>query len=350
METEVKKKLKKKWIFIPLAAVAAVLLVLVVMLYNAWENPASVFIQDAVSSRAQINVPSQLPVIDENGQETGQSKQAALPAPTHTAFSDQNIVNVLLMGIDTSEAREARNMSWRSDMIILCTVNFKKNSIVLTSIPRDTQTYIYHIDENGNATNIQMTKLNSGYSYGLGPDKYGAQNEMQAVHDFLSNASGMDIPVNYYVSIDLDNAPKLADAMGGIPITLDVDFPDLGKKGDNVVITSSNADAFLQNRKQIGGDIDRGHHHEQFLISLAQQIKKKGAVSSAAGLFSLITQYVKTNLNFTQTVAMASVLDNFDLGSLDYKTIDGYYKYINQLDFYIADKSDVKSRMEYLMQ
>lgn len=235
-------------------------------------------------------------------------------------------------------------------MIILCTVNLNKRSIALTSIPRDTQTYIYHIDENGNATKIQMTKLNSGYSYGLGPEKYGAQNEMQAVHDFLSNASGMEIPVNYYISVDLDNAPKLADAMGGVPVILDVNFPELGKKGETVIISSSNADNFLRNRYDVGGDTVRGHHHEQFLISLAQQIKKKGAVNSAASLFVLITQYVRTNLNVTQVVALASVLDKFDLESVDYKIIDGYYKYINELDFYIANKDDVRNRMEALMQ
>ncbi|MEI6100789.1 MAG: LCP family protein, partial [Eubacteriales bacterium] len=196
MENKERKTTTKfLWIVISVATGIALLAVCFAILYNSWTNPVSVFEAGAASPNAQINVPDQVVLVDENDQRIDQ--KALKEIILNKVFQNQSVVNILLMGIDTSVAREEKNMSWRSDMIILCTVNFKSNTIALTSIPRDTQTYIYHIDENGNATKIQMTKLNSGYSYGLGPDKYGALNEMLAVHDFLSQASGMDIPVQY---------------------------------------------------------------------------------------------------------------------------------------------------------
>lgn len=340
------KKISKQGIIISVSVVA-VLVAGMVLVYFSWSRPQNAFAPAAKSPSAQINVPARVAVLDDNERKTDQT--IPKPSASDGEFANQNAVHILLMGIDSNLKREQQNEGWRSDMIMLCSLHFDRDSILLTSIPRDTRTYAYHLDENGNATSAQLTKINSAYQYGYGP-KFGAQNEMLAVHDFLSTASGIEVPIQYYVSIDLDNAPKLADELGGVPVTLDVDFPDLGKKGDTVVIDSGNADYFLQNRYDVGGDIVRAHHHEAFLMGMIQKIKDRGAVNSAAVLFNLYTKYVKTNLNLQQAVALAGILDQSDLGKLDYKVIGGEYTYINSLCYYIADKKDVAGRVEYFMQ
>ena len=105
-EVKVKKKISKKaWIFIALSATIVVLAIFTINIYNAWKNPVGAFIKDAMSQNAQINVPSQVPQVDENGQQTGQNKTE--PNAQSSEFQNQNIVNILLMGIDTSEARDA---------------------------------------------------------------------------------------------------------------------------------------------------------------------------------------------------------------------------------------------------
>ncbi len=346
---EIKKKSSKKVRIIILVSAACALAIGAAFVYLSWSSPRNAFSAQTASPQAQIKVPDQVAVVDDN-QQQAQQKVVTQSAPSPTGeFENQNVIHILLMGIDSSQKTMELNMGWRSDMLMLCTLNLDKSTIALTTIPRDTRTYAYHLDDNGNATSTQLTKINSAYQYGYGP-KFGAQNEMLAVHDFLTNASGVNVPVSYYVSVDLDNAPKLADELGGIPITLDVNFPGLGKKGETVTINSENCDKFLQNRYDIGGDIARARHHEEFLFSMIKEIKNKGAVHSAVALFNLYTQYVKTNLNLQQIIALAGVLDNFDLDDLDYKVIDGEYKYINGLCYYIADTNDVKSRIGYLVK
>ena len=318
------------------------------VLYTAWKSPAKTFVGDKVSGRDGIMIAENIPEI--GAQPEAAAESTASETPGAKAFENENIVNLLLLGIDSDSEREKKKMGWRSDMVMLCTLNFEENSVAMTSIPRDTRTKVYYVDESGEATQKEMTKINHAYAYGGGPDQYGAQNAMVAVEDFLSNASDAETPVNYYVSIDLQNLPALADDLGGIPVTLDMDFPGIGNKGESILLNSQNAALFLQNRYDVGGDIQRARHHEQFLASMIQEIKAKGAVNSAAALFSLATKYVKTNLSLQQVIALASILDGCDIGSIDYEVIDGEYEIIDDLSYFIADRKSVRKRVENIMQ
>ena len=130
---------------------------------------------------------------------------------------------------------------------------------------------------------------------------------------------------------------------------LDVDFPDLGKKGDTVVLTSQNVNLFLQNRYDVGGDIARARHHEEFLLSLIKVFKAKGGVQYVTAFLGYATQYARTNLNFEQDVALASLLDKCNTGSVDYRAIGGESKYINGISYFLPDVEDVKNRINGLM-
>ncbi len=340
--------------YIVSAAVITVAIIFAVVIYGAWRNPAGVFLKEALSSSsnagADIQAEAAPPQTDD--EDAGNTGSEAVMADNMdlSEFSNENILNILLLGIDSDASREAKEMGWRSDMVMLCTLDIKNNTVSLTSIPRDTQTNVFHVDENGQTTKEELTKINHAYSYGGGPDKYGAQNAMAAVKDFLSSSAGFSIPIQYYISIDLENVPKLADAFGGVPVQLDVDFPELGKKGETVVIDSSNVHLFLQNRYDVGGDIARARHHEEFLLSMMKEFKKKGGVKTVTGLMSFAMQYTRTDLSFQQIVALASILDQCDLGSLDYKVINGDYQYIDGICYYLSDKTDVKNRVIALMQ
>ncbi len=345
--TKMKILSKKRMIFyIASAALLTVAVVFAFTVYSAWQNPAGVLLREAMASSNDSIEAAAPQAKDET---TADSAAATAESADYGEFADESVLNILLLGIDSNESREERNMGWRSDMVMLCTLNTRDNTIALTTIPRDTQTDVYHVDADGNPTQKELTKINHAYSYGGGPDKYGAQNAMLAVGDFLGSSSGFDIPIQYYISIDLENIPKLADAFGGIPVQLDVDFPELGKKGETVVINSANVNDYLQNRYDVGGDLARARHHEEFLLSMMKEFKKRGDMKSTAGLLSFAMQYARTDLDFQQVVALASILGRCDLGSLDYKVIDGEFQYIDGICYYLPDLEDVKNRMNALM-
>lgn len=329
------------------AGVGAAVFAFGLLAWQAWNNPAAVFIKASPYSQGE----KQPAIITPAPEET--TAAASFPdveqQETGPEFEGSAFVNILLLGIDSNENRVEQNQGWRSDMVMLCTFDARKGRIFMTSIPRDTQTYVYYVDGDGQTTGKVLTKINHAYSYGGGPDKYGAQNAMLAVSDYLSDASGTHVPIDYFVSIDLQNIPGLADAFGGIPVELDVDFPDLGAKGEVVVLDSTNVKLFLQNRYDVGGDLARARHHEEFLLSMLKQFKAKGGIKYSTALFGFSVQYTKTNLDFQQMVALASLIEKCDLGDLDYKIIGGEYKYIGGSCYYLSDREDVKSRLSALM-
>ncbi|MPN61721.1 hypothetical protein SDC9_209463 [bioreactor metagenome] len=142
--------------------------------------------------------------------------------------------------------------------------------------------------------------------------------------------------------------PGLADALGGVPVTLDADFPLLGSKGEQVVLDSTSVNYFLRNRYDVGGDLVRARHHEEFLLSLLRQIKEKGGARYLTALFGYSVRYTRTNLNFSQMVALASLLDKCDLNELDYRVIAGDYQTIGGVCYYLSDADDVKNRLAAL--
>lgn len=343
-----KKLSGKRTVLIGLCTgVLIVVVCMVVIVYSAWQNPVNAFLKNALASNEQQqasaafkqNSGAMQTAVADNSEEQQAQK-----------LSQSHIINILLLGIDSNDERQAKDMGWRSDMVMLCTLNTEKNTIALTTIPRDTRTYVYHVDKDGNPTKKGLDKINAAYSYGGGPEKYGPKNAMLAVSDFLSDATGSDIQIQYYISTDMQSIPKLADSFGGVPVQLDVDFPDLGKKGDKVVLTSTNVSLFLENRYDVGGDIARARHHEEFLLGLMKIFKAKGGAEYITAFLGYAAQYARTNLNFEQDVALASLIDKCNTGSVDYRTIGGESKYIDGISYYLPDTEDVKGRIDYLMK
>ena len=260
---------------------------------------------------------------------------------------NEDVVNILLLGIDWDETRT--DMGWRSDMNMLCTVDFAAGTMTLTSIPRDTRANVYHVDGDGNITSEGLDKINAAYSYGHGPDQYGAQNAMRCISEFLSLDGEYYVPIDYYISIDLAGVPKFASALDGIKLVLDVDFPGIGNKGDTVVLDEENSRAYLENRKQVGGELVRVSHEQQYLIAVAKKIKDKGAVASAPSLYTNFLKFMNTNLSVDQVVAAAQVLDDINIDDLTIQTIGGDFDYIDSLSYFIPDMDDVQSKIINLM-
>ncbi|RKJ22727.1 LytR family transcriptional regulator, partial [Butyricicoccus sp. 1XD8-22] len=92
----------------------------------------------------------------------------------------------------------------RSDSIIVMTVNPKTESIDMLSIPRDTRVEIVGkgVDD----------KINHAYAFG------GVEMSMNTVEKFL------DIPIDYYIKLNMEGFKEIVDAVGGVDVNNDIDF------------------------------------------------------------------------------------------------------------------------------
>lgn len=233
----------------------------------------------------------------------------------------ENIVNILLIGVDKDENRREVG---RADMVMLVTLDFDAGMISCLTIPRDTHTTVRHLDDAGNVTGEVLEKINHAYAYGLGPNKYSAENTMQCASDFLSIGGKLDVPVNYYISIDLDGLADLADVFGGIQVTLDQDMPWVGSAGETVNLTGITVRHYLENRHDMDdGEVTRQLHEQTFLKALLEEIKDVGAVRNAGQLYTIFTKFVRTNLTLQQVLAYAQILDTVALGDISFDRVSG---------------------------
>lgn len=271
-------------------------------------------------------------VIDEEGTEKEYVRQ-------------EHMVNILLLGVDSDSEREALQMGYRSDVMIVCTLNFDDNTMTMMSIPRDSYVPMNKLDYKTGAVKTRVTdKIAHAYAFGGGPKHFGEKNATDCVKELLSCNGKLNIEIDYYASIDMDGIPKLVDAVGGVSVVLDRSISGLGSKGQTITITSSNVDEYVRKRKgDGGGDEGRNDRQQELIIALAKKIKSMGAVNAATKLYGEATQYINTNANLEEVLALASFLQGFNLdtGLTQYrvevspKRMDGiYYEIIDEAALY----------------
>ena len=266
---------------------------------------------------------------------------------------DTDIVNILLLGLDSNAEREQQNKGYRSDVIILCSMNTKTNDVTLLSIPRDTYAHVYTLDSNGNATTDTYRKINAAYALVDGDHDMRAKNAITSVKELLSCSGRLNVPIDYYFTIDMDGIDELCDLLGGVEVTLDVDVPLIdpnhdsltggyvGRAGETVTLTGDAANSYLRCRKNIPGEeAGRRAHQRTFMLAAAKKIKSLG-IGSVANLFVQMQEFAYTNLSAEQAVAVASIFRNVDMDSVNLDNIPGesedggsYFYYANEAGMY----------------
>lgn len=284
------------------------------------ENPMSAFLSGGNCAPQQTNLPKATP----QGQQlqTGPTKAPEKTAPTGS-------LNIMLMGMDSDTERDKKSMGSRNDMNMILNIDFDKKTARMLVIPRDSRIKISQVNDAGKITGYTDNRINTAYANGGYEEKYGFQNVMHVASSFLSCNGTYDIPINYYVCINLDGIEPICDAVGGVPMTLDSDFPGLKwKAGQTVIIKGEVAQMYLRWRHpdQTGdnlGDIGRGERQQKFLIALAKKIKSMGPVETVQKLFSSMQQYMRTNMSVDQIVALAQVLKGMNVDNIQMYSVPG---------------------------
>lgn len=127
------------------------------------------------------------------------------------AIQDNAPFSVLLMGVDTGS--ESRTEQWvgNSDSMILVTVNPKTEKTTVTSLERDILVEL--VGPKDNDANGLEAKLNAAYASG------------SAEMALLTVESLLDIEIDYYMQLNMKGLVDLVDALGGITVTNDFDYP-----------------------------------------------------------------------------------------------------------------------------
>jgi len=189
-------------------------------------------------------------------------------------------ISVLLLGVD-----KRGDDRGRSDSMILLTVNAQKESVKMVSIPRDTRTEII-----GKGL---IDKINHAYAFG------GVDMSVETVEKFL------DIPIDYYITVNMESFRDIVDAVGGVHVTNSFTFAYEGhtfKKG-TIQLDGNEALAYTRMRKQDpNGDFGREQRQRQVIQAVIEEGASFSSLANYQDILNTIAENIKTNLTFDDMV------------------------------------------------
>lgn len=198
------------------------------------------------------------------------------------SLKEKDPFSVLMLGVDEREGD-----SGRSDTMIVLTVNPNNNSVKMLSIPRDTRTEII-----GKGTE---DKINHAYAFG------GIPMALDTVENFL------DIPIDYYIEVNMKGFTGMVDAVGGVTVNNDLDFTQDGyhfPKGE-LTLNGKKALSYTRMRKEDPrGDFGRQIRQRQIIEGVIKEGASFSSLTKFSDIFTVLGKNVKTNLTFDQMVAI----------------------------------------------
>ncbi|MBF2481641.1 LCP family protein [Listeria seeligeri] len=214
---------------------------------------------------------------------------------TATDLEKKKPFSVLLMGSDARAGEE----NGRADTIILATANKQQNNVKMVSIPRDTKVEY----DNGD-----IGKINASYSNG------GPSGTVSAVEKLMPG-----VPVDYFISINMEGFKDLVDAVGGITVKNDIDLTSVNSKfvkGD-INLNGTEALQYVRIRHEDPrGDFGRQDRQRDVIIGIANKVVSSSGISNFESIMKAVGDNFQTNMTLTDITAMAtnyaSVLNDVD--------------------------------------
>lgn len=247
----------------------------------------------------------------------------------------RNIINILLLGVDSTEEREANKMGYRSDALMMVSMNLDTQEVRLISIPRDSYTEI--------PGRKGKDKINHAMAFGGGPRKKGNQYAVEAVETLLG------IKINYYVTMDLDSVKDMVDTIGGVTIDVerDIGFGEkyIIKKGMQR-LNGEEALIYLSNRNAPTGDFARIKQQQNFMLSLFQEVKKMAKFTDVLPLYLSFQNKIFTNLNVEQVGAVILFLKDLNPKDIETFTLKGENIMIDGIYYLEVDKDYINEIVE----
>ena len=234
-------------------------------------------------------------------------------------------VNILVMGIDQ---REHEQGPWRTDTMLLLTIDPVTVSGGMLSIPRDLWVPI---------PGYQEGRINTAHYLGEAYD-YPGGGPALAVKTTQYN---LGVPIHYYARFNFTAFEQVVDLIGGIDIYVeeeinDSTYPDEAYGYDPLHIPASwqhlngeMALKYARTRHSTGGDFDRAKRQQQVLLAIFEQVPRLELLpqfaSRAPELWQALQGAAETDLTLDQIVALAQLASEVDQENIRYGVVDEYY-------------------------
>ncbi|WP_284119800.1 biofilm formation/cell division transcriptional regulator BrpA [Streptococcus canis] len=214
------------------------------------------------------------------------------------AIKQTKSFSILLMGVDTGSSERQSQWEGNSDSMILVTVNPETKKTTMTSLERDI--LITLSGPKNNDMNGAEAKLNAAYAAG------GAQMAIMTVQDLLN------ITIDNYVQINMQGLIDLVDAVGGITVTNEFDFPiSIAENEPEYQATVApgthkvnGEQALVYARMRYDdpeGDYGRQKRQREVIQKVLKKILALDSISSYRKILSAVSDNMQTNIEISSS-------------------------------------------------
>ena len=228
-----------------------------------------------------------------------------------------DVVNILVCGIDYEEGRNYSDSSSNdgmTDMILYCQFDIKGGALRMLQIPRNSLV----------ATTSRKVTLSNGKTY--------AASNYQINSVALSNNGSIaalaeviydqyKLPIDYYVTIDMQALVEMVDNFGGIEVYIphDMSFAGSALKQGYRNLDGASAEFFVRCRHGEGysnSDIDRLNMQRYFYAGLFKRVRSMGITDVLNQLPLVFNNYIHTDMDLTTIAKMLVSFTRIDSGNI----------------------------------
>lgn len=212
--------------------------------------------------------------------------------PVQMINQPENQVNILLLGSD----QRPYEGGFRTDVIILVTINLDRQTINMTSFPRDLYVTLpgFYNDR------INAAQFRGGfplmaetfvYNFGVRPDYYG-----------LVNFYGFTTFVDTFDGIDVEVGQGLTDHRDG--------YGYYTVSPGSVHMDGETALWYVRSRYSTS-DFDRTRRQQEVVLALIRRLANLNMIPKFPDLYNQFQDSIETNLPLTEIIPLLSVADEF---------------------------------------
>jgi LCP family protein required for cell wall assembly len=295
-------------------------------------------VQDAIASgpfAPAVISPTEPAAAQEGNPSNPQDQEPAAPAVVPgdepvapSGIRPQERVTILVLGID--QPCEHIEEPYRSDTIMLVTIDPLSKSAGILSIPRDLWVPI---------PGFGSSRINTAYRSGEMSEYPGGGPAlaMEAVEYNLG------VHVHHYVTVNYDGFIKAVDLIGGIDVVVpedirDPDYPDRCYGYDPFYISEgqhhldgATALKYARTRATFGVDFDRADRQQEVIMAALDRVLEQNVslLARAPELWNAFEENVTTSMSYQEAIGLALLVmeiprENIRRAVIDYNYVQDY--------------------------
>lgn len=231
----------------------------------------------------------------------------------------KGVKNILVLGLDydSDDPIQRDKKHPNTDMIMYVRLNANEHTMQMIQFPRD----IFVGQEGGNAGKIN----------GILAHNVDAGNGLGALSDYIQKSFGL--PIDNYVTIDIDGLKAVVDAFYGIEIYIPRDMRYYNEtthalEGELLqgwrTLNGEQCEFFLRYRQGLPrADIDRLVMQRQFYAALFRRLKT-ASVGDIVNLLPVAEYYLRTDISTLDLMSMAIEVSTMDGANISMGRIPVY--------------------------